>query len=492
MANNAPAPALSKVMSQSKANTIILVGDSLTARNWRNLATGLALSVSGTTCTCTLTSHAMYTGMVFRYVDRGQSGLMGTYTVASYIDANNFTFTVPAGTPASPTVDTNQGSAVIYSARKGDDGFFNYANSILNQRLTEINNFGVGGDHTTHVLARMSEILASPASRANLLIGTNDARNALSVASYSTNLLNIVTQLLNSGKLVDICTIPPIVASPAVGTIASANQLVLGYNAYIKTLARSDPRIMLHDIYEAITDCTATTATVLSGMLASDNVHFSPKGAYTAGAVIAANFANRLPVSSGRISSMSDCYNVDSTNSQLLTNPLMQGTGGTLSGGATGSVPTNWTVTMTSATSVVASIVSRADGIGNDLQGVLTASSSSSRMRFDSESLISRIVAGATYFVEGDIFIDSASVIGTMKFELQTVTNSGSVAVLYLGVSDVGNGNMSAAGVMQTFRSNNFVLPVSLGTAGVRLDIFASGVGTVTARLGRVQLRKVS
>lgn len=493
MANFPPSVPLATVLGQKNSNTVDIVGDSLTARNWRNLTTGLALSVSGTTCTCTLTAHSMYKGMVFRYVDRGQSGLMGYYTVASYVDANTFTFTVPAGTVASPTVDTTQGSAVMFKERKPDDGFYNYALNILGQRMTLVNNFGVAGDATSHLLLRMSEILASTSSKYNLLIGTNDARNGITIAAYSANLLDIVTQMLKAGKTVDLCTVPPFLGNPPSGTTATCNQLIVGYNAYIRSLCRNDPRLTLHDGYAALVDGTSATAAALTGMIvAADGTHFTPLGAYTYGAVIAANCTSRLSLSTDKVCTMLDSYAVDSTNKQLLANPLMQGTSGGVSGGTTGSVPTNWTVTMASATSCVASIAAKANGVGNDLIGTLVATSTSSRMRFDSESLTSKVVAGHTYFIEADVLIDAASPLGTMAFELQTVTTSGSVAVLYLAVGTVGNGNCPATGTTQTFRSNDFTLPVALSTCTVRLDMFASGSGTIIAKMGQVQLRDVT
>jgi hypothetical protein len=86
-------------------------------------------------------------------------------------------------------------------------GFAVYALMILGQRLRCGTNFGIGGQTTTAIRARLVDVLASPHRYVHVYAGVNDIGQGLSLATTQSNLKAIYTDLIAAGKIVTTATV---------------------------------------------------------------------------------------------------------------------------------------------------------------------------------------------------------------------------------------------------------------------------------------------
>lgn len=108
------------------------------------------------------------------------------------------------GNPVAPPSGSTYASPSDFQAR----GFFVHALTLLGQRARFGTNYGIGGQTTTQMLARIADPLASTAPLVVVFGGINDIGNGGTALLAKQNLLSIYTQLLGSGKIVIACTVP--------------------------------------------------------------------------------------------------------------------------------------------------------------------------------------------------------------------------------------------------------------------------------------------
>lgn len=117
------------------------------------------------------------------------------------------------------------------------------------------------------------------------------------------------------------------------------------------------------------------TYNVISSTYSGDSIHLNAYGAYQYGKLYAAQLASYMPTLKP-VSSFVTGGTANTGSGALMANPYQTGTGGSLTGGATGTVSDEWTVTRQAANNtgtVAASQVARTDGVpGNWLRVAVT------------------------------------------------------------------------------------------------------------------------
>lgn len=179
--------------------------------------------------------------------------------------------------------------------------------------------------------------------------------------------------LYSAGITPIISTIPPL-SSTHVDYLANRHTLILVHNKLIIDNCFANPQFLLLDAYASIVDASSATGNHQIGC-SSDGKHLTGRGAYRIAKRFVADFTSMinipdrcrfLPTSAG------EHITANAAIKQLNPNPTGNaGIAGTLTGGATGTVWTGWTVTGSAACMASQVIV---DGI---VKQVLTVTGSS-------------------------------------------------------------------------------------------------------------------
>jgi lysophospholipase L1-like esterase len=163
--------------------------------------------------------------------------------------------------------------------------FITWANTLLGQRLNIIGNFGISGNTTTQMLARIDDVIAIHPAYCIVLGGTNDVWDTEASVTEG-NLLDMYETLIGAGITVVAVTIPPSTWATAV------KQRVITINSYIKSLRSSLKNYLVCDAYEAIVNPASDEP--LTGMT-FDNLHPKTLGGYAIGKALYAVLDPLIP-----------------------------------------------------------------------------------------------------------------------------------------------------------------------------------------------------
>jgi len=231
-------------------------------------------------------------------------------------------------------------------------GYFTYARQLLNQRFYyDYNyNFGVFGDTTTQMLARIDSVIAVGPSVCVVLGGINDLIGGETAATVMANLTTIWARLNSAGIKVIAGTIFP--ASIATLSATEAKRL-MQVNQWMRATVPTLPNVYLWDSFFTLSDLTSSAAGIATNCYASDLLHIGRKGSYLVGVDLAAVIEKACPGVSGPTVGaqygsfgLSDAYDAtDNPYGNLLGNNTLVGTAGSKSGAnVSGNVATGYTV----------------------------------------------------------------------------------------------------------------------------------------------------
>lgn len=241
--------------------------------------------------------------------------------------------------------------------------------SMARVRIPAEYNFGVSGDTTTQMLARLPSALATPASAAIVFGSVNDRSNSMTADQSIANLQAIILGLRNAGKRVYvICEL--------ISTALSGVQLAYQSSVrdWIKRTASRLNNVVIVDPVEDMADTSGSSPGFLPFM-SRDGLHYTPRGAYYIGKSLAKAFIADYPAVDCLMHLPFEAYGANNVRGNLLSNGLMKGAGGTLSGTSptpTGTVADNWTLASSSGagltiagSKVTGTQITGLDGSGN-------------------------------------------------------------------------------------------------------------------------------
>lgn len=370
-------------------------------------------------------------------------------------------------------------------ARQMDWGYFTWLNVFCNGAFTCIGNYGVSGNTTTQMLARIETAAAAGASWVFVQGGVNDLSTA-TADQIITNLKAICARFVQTGAKVVLCGI-----SPYTG-YAGGYTTILAVNKAMREYCNVTPNITFVDVYSSLVNPTDTTGALATGM-SDDALHPSSKGARAYGLAIANAISGQYTNTNLLVSSAADAYVIDNTSKQILTNPLMSGTTGTISGtGASGTLATSWTggVATGTATAVFTAGVARSDGIGVDQQIVISGAGAGAVVNIRQTGIGGRAAIGDTLYATGsitltgctdllyfqpsiDIVIDGATTRSRIMDSASANTDQGDLTIKFRTPDILLSGT--------TLTSINFFINITFGT---------SGAGAATVKLGRIGIFK--
>lgn len=228
------------------------------------------------------------------------------------------------------------------------NGWWDWADTFLGKRTQRVGTFGVGGNHTGQIFARVSDVLALSPRPSFCVIngGTNDANLGMTAASTIANQQSTIDALIAGG-------ITPILTSPPPMPYNSAAQLVWLSDvlAWQKAYALSTPGLIYCDWRKYVVD--PITGFWRSGF-SDDTIHPNSVGAAHLGRALADTLAAVIPAR--------DTLTTVNNDPKLVNeNPMMAGTAGTLGTGVTGVAPDLWNAEAWVGDTVVAAVSSIED-----------------------------------------------------------------------------------------------------------------------------------
>lgn len=233
-------------------------------------------------------------------------------------------------------------------------GYWTHAAVLTKKRFIcpPSNNFGVFGETTAQILARVNQVIAVAPDICVVEGGTNDLSSDIDAATIVGNLVSIWTALTKAGISVVATTILP----RSFNMTASRSRTLLQANNLIRRAAASMRNVYLWDSFQNLANQSGLLAECNSALYA-DDLHPNRTGAYWMGydlaQVLNSIFPQSVPCQYQCISG-GDLYDATyAPNGNKLTNAMLAGTGGTNVGAyATGSVATGYSVYRGSGTTI--------------------------------------------------------------------------------------------------------------------------------------------
>lgn len=481
-----------KLGSKSTKRRAILIGDSITAQN--NLTNSVNISSVDGVATVTHSVHQMLLGQPFRIGKSNVPEQNGFWTVASITDANTYTYNHVSGSGSMV------GAELMNPLRKVADGPFTWFNALSGAPFDVVRNYGQSSARAATVRAFLAtQWVDDDADEAFVMLGINDVNNDVAIASIITDLEWIYQYVLGKGLVLNICTTLPMYTSHA-SFSAARMKVVHQLVEWQKQWAMDHTGVVLLDTHAAVVDPTSTTGSAKQYYL-RDHLHPGEMGGCYIGAKMKDDkYKGLTVVPPGRWPTGAlDGYDNNTAGWNMLPNPMMLGTSGTLAGtggGAVGTVATGVTAThnVASGSSFTCSIVARADG-GNDQRGVFVATADNQSAQFSYASVHAALVAGATYRIGANIKLSDVSNLDYVFFEV-SMQGAGS---LYSNVRALSQGASATAPYDEFLEgsqdlwveSAEFVMPAGVTSAIVTCKLQAAGVGGATIDLGRPKFELV-
>lgn len=384
------------------ANTIALLGDSITHANYDIRTVVSAIRASDVLTIETSGTHGLYAGARAQVVNVG-SDMDGEYTVLSVPTTTTYTVSNP-GVDSTAALSGYPRSANMQ--RFMDNGWFVWGNILASQKFELVGINAATGRLTSEMLANVEELTALNPAYVAVFGGTNDVSTGVAVAATQSTLLQIYAKIINSGATVIAFTVPPLSGASLNATNAKAT---LELNNWIRDHAANNHNFVLVDAYAAIIDpMNATKGSAATGTL-SDGIHPSALGAFKIGSAFHAALQYIAHGKDSRTMSNADNYGYNVANPNILDSAPWVNTGGSVSAPVTGSSASGWAGEGSGTLAAAASPQARSDGFGYNLQMVMTAAANNDRAHFRSvgAAFHSRMTQTDSYRLDA-----SASVVG--------------------------------------------------------------------------------
>jgi len=358
----------------------------------------------------------------------------------------------------------------------------NWANALSDQRLVVGATFGVSGDRTDQMIARLNSAIATGAGMLYLQGGLNDiAQNYPTAGSSGATAFANIRAMADAARQAGmIVVIEMEVGSNVISTSALCGQ-VNELNARLYEYAERTPGILLHDARPVVlqTDFSATAMSYRTGYT-YDGTHVNGRGAYYWAKSLALLLQSVVPPRAA-VRMVGRAEAVGNGRRNYLANPcFVPATGGGANDGTSGTVPSGWSASKSAGAT---------GAFGNEV---------------DAAGLGNHVVVAATFAAQGDYVrlyqdVNPASwdvgevVEGTAKI---TVSSPVNMAIAHLNVqANVGGSSYDNfalygldtvlgpdEGYTATVKTRPFVIPA--GTKGwLTMCLWMRGGGAGSANV---------
>lgn len=232
-----------------------------------------------------------------------------------------------------------------------------WANVLLNQSLSVLGNYAVGGETTTQARARLADALADSPGYVFLPVGTNNMGVTDGLATAQTDIAVMLDACDAAGATVVLPTLPPRLTPNWTGTTKTDT---LALNEWIRQQGRTRAGLIVIDCFAALADGTTGNfrTSILGFNPTTDGIHLSATGGYLCGKLLADALRPHL-------GTVLTPFSPPDPGANLLANPRPAGNGA--------AAPTAYTAAGTGSGTAVWSDVTSADGLTVYKRVVLTS-----------------------------------------------------------------------------------------------------------------------
>lgn len=370
-------------------------------------------------------------------------------------------------------------------------------------------NFGVGGQDSTQIVARVGTVVSAKPDAVLVIMGTNDLTETSTTAATMESNMNTTYQTLSAAgiRVIAMPTPPRTVwgslTSPQIAVAqlkqANVNNWLVHYNE-----TTTGYKIEVADPRKYWIDATDATGAPVSGIVNTvDGIHLTAAGDYYAAKAVieAEQSAGNIPFTPAyAFVSQADAYDAtNNTTGNLLAHGLMDGTSGTASTPDTGNVATGWTLERSTGTDMTCAATkgnTALDGTPGTDQHIVcttTGAGSNTEQHYFRQFITTNFTA-ATDVVYGDC---KGAVSGQTGNNLigvfMEVDSSGGASTKYVDMDEYDNTRLLPV-VPYAGEFHTQTEPIPTGTTSVRtyikIDMDATKAGTVTVDVGNCSLRK--
>jgi lysophospholipase L1-like esterase len=372
-----------------------------------------------------------------------------------------------------------------------------YLNSSVSRPANTLN-FGVVGDITSDMLARVGTVVAARPDLVVLEGGANDM-DAYTCAQTVANLRAMYAQFLGAGIAVVRPTIYPRTGAAAYDATGQNEMSCINTADRAYAAASGHQGFFLVDLDDVMGDPATSPFTVRSGYLQSDNVHPNEVGGSAMGWAIAQVINKYRPSWLAPNVNQSDAY--DATNNpggNMLPALTFSGSGGSKTG-CTGTAATNFTFSNANAggAACALTVAALSDGANEQtfaISGSKTGSNSYFTIGVAAGSARTYVNDGDTIEFCGWVKLGSNSNISGIQFSLAATDDVGAFA-RYAGTSNTAYA-LPAAG----FASGGFVrfctprrtITGSIHAGTLAMNIYIYLVDGSVSPAGTFELRDIS
>lgn len=385
-------------------------------------------------------------------------------------------------------------SSAATITERNPKGYLSWALAFSGERLSIVSDQSLGGSQILAAGAGTSikdtQLPAAIASGAGHLLiqgGINDiytagaSANAV-IAGWKSMLDSAVK---NGMKVWVIITHTPNSAYSSYSVAAQGRMLQV--NSWLRYQAASiyaRSNVQIIDLASIVVDPSSSTASAKTNYL-YDNIHPRNLGAQAMGAEVARVWNSFIPESPQLLSAVADNYVYSTSSTNILDNGLM--TSGT-------TLATGFTSQTTGTGATTDSLVSRADGYGNDQQRVITFGANNDSVRMFTADLKTRISDGDTLVMSCEVTPSAMTNTRCIRGQLTLTGSSSSLTATTMQLDSTNDLAMTTA---QSFVIKTNPITVNLATLGALTSVqgniaaFGSGAGGVTLKIGRWSIRKI-
>lgn len=383
--------------------------------------------------------------------------------------------------------------------------YINWARFLVGQRFDFpwANNFGVGGDTTPMMLARLPAALSSSDAGTFVVFGgTNDRGSAnLTADETISTLTTIRNMILDAGRLVIFIAEIPRGDTTYTSNRLSGNQLAYHLRVHQWLLdQRSQPGCYVCDAWGVVGVENSATGDIIPGYT-TDGLHPGTVGHSVIGEKLASTLAQIFDPVDLLVTSNADVFSAANPNGCLLANPMFDGTSGTPGTGGSGNLATSWGGAGTSSASGVTRTYSKVTSGGKSWQQVVLSGTASGALPslavVRQIGLHTNISAGDR--IEGSCEVEwetgHSNIIG-VRLRIQVLSASTTVAdIRDMDIRDISNPLPTGArsGIL---RIQPFQIQPGLSFDDVRYSVTVEGVDAsalaLTMRVRAMSLRKVT
>ena len=361
----------------------------------------------------------------------------------------------------------NEAVTAFYNDQRGAIG---WALNRLKQPLKFVGDFGVNGDTTAMILARVPDVIALAPGYVVLLGGANDITSTTPAATIIANLSATVDALTAAGIRVLLGEITPWTATGPVVANAEQVAIITEVNTWVRSQSKAVPVP-----WAGIMSDPTTGNYLVSAFSTASPLHPNSEGGARMGQILAEVLGSLVPTI--------DPFRPAGDPAQVLANPNQVGAG----------VPTSWAASNTAGATYVQSKVARTDNKpGEWVQFAVSANGSNEHFYQQIITPLNAKIAAGDYvrgLWEYEISGAGAPFV-TCYFKIE-FRNVGGATILTtsdnfaLSQPPAGAAHYPSSGVMRTPE-------VQVPPLATMVIFRAVMYGVATYRWGRADLRKVA